>query len=65
MTSMKAKFTSLLNKKIKESHFVLQVNEATDTNKDNLFISHFGFVKESLCEDQTLQIYSKQPQLMS
>lgn len=37
---------------LQESNFALQVDEATDSNKDCLFISYFRFANcESLCED--------------
>lgn len=39
-------------KKLKDKRFTLRVDEATDSNKNCLFIAYVGFVRsESLCED--------------
>lgn len=47
-----------LIEKIKETCFALQVDEATDSNKDSLFISYVCFVNsESLCENLLLSKY--------
>ncbi|XP_051952836.1 zinc finger BED domain-containing protein 5-like [Xyrauchen texanus] len=49
-----------LIEKLKDSRFALQVDEATDSNKDCLFISYVRFVNgESLCEDLLFCKYIK------
>lgn len=49
-----------LIQKIKEIRFALQVDEATDSNKDSLFISYVRFVNsESMCEDLLFCKYIK------
>ena len=49
-----------LIEKLQVSRFPLQVDEATDNNKDCLFISYIRFVNcESLCEDLLVCKYIK------